>query len=89
MTIGIGGAYIVLYGFSTSCKRVIHVTVHYFVKLKDIILRDRDSVKAVMDNVQRIAVSRYFLFITIFRCCFFVDNLTDTGICRDNALNGV
>jgi len=42
-----------------------------------------------MNRIQDITVSGDFLFITVLRCRFFSDNLTDTAACSYDTLNTI
>ena len=48
MPVWIGGADIVLHSFRSSCDRVVHMAVQHFMKLQDIVLRNRDGIIAIM-----------------------------------------
>jgi len=59
------------------------------MKLQDIVLRNRNSIKTIVDNIKHIAIASNFLFITIFWSCLFFHELFDTSTCSDNAFNGI
>ena len=46
----IGSADIVLHRFGSSCHWVVGVAVHNLMQLKDIVLRNRNNIKAFMDD---------------------------------------
>lgn len=89
MTVWVCGTNVVLYSFCVTGNWIVHVTIKYFVKLQDIILGDRNSIKTFMYNIQYITISSYFLLITIFGGCLFFDELADSCICSDYAFNGI
>ena len=89
MSIRIGGADIVLHILRFSHHRVIHVTVQNLMELQNIVLRERDCVETLMNDIQYIPVSGNFLFVAVFRCCLFLYQLTDTGACCDNTFDRI
>ena len=70
MTVWAGGADIVLHTLGSARHRVIHMTVENFMKLQDIVLRDWNSIKTLMDDIQRITITCDFLFIAVPGRCF-------------------
>ena len=89
MTVRIGGSDIVLRSFGATRKRVIHVAVQDFVKLKDVVLRNWNRVKALVNDTQHIAVSSDLLLISVPRRGFLLDELPDSGTRGDDALDGI
>ena len=89
MTVRIGGSDIILHTFCAARKRVIYVAVQDFVKLQNVVLRDWNRVKALVNDPQHIAVSGNFLLITVSRRGFLLNELPDSGTRGDNALDGI
>ena len=89
MTVRIGGSDIILHAFCAARKRVIHVAVQDFVKLQDIVLRDWNRIKALVNDAQHIAVTCNFLLVTVSRRGFLLDELPDSGTRGDDALDGI
>ena len=89
MAVRIGSGDIILRDFCAARKRVIHVAVQDFVKLQDIVLRDWNRIKALVNNTQHIAVSGNFLLVTVSRRGFLLDELPDSGTRGDDALDGI
>ena len=59
------------------------------MQLKNIVLRDRDRIKALMDNSQNIPVTSDFLLIPVPWSCFLLYDLSDARIRGDNAFYGI
>ena len=89
MTVRVGGGDIILHTFCAARKRVIHVAVQNFVKLQDVVLRNWNRVKALVNDTQHIAVSGDFLLVTVSRRGFLFDELPDSGTRGDDALNSI
>ena len=51
MTIRVSGTNVVLHTFRPACHRIIHVAIQNFMKLQDIILRNRNRIKAFVNNI--------------------------------------
>ena len=89
ITVRIGGSDIILHTFCAARKRVVHVTVQDFMKLQDIVLRNWNRIKALVNDTQHIAVSGNFLLVTVPRRGFLFDELPDSGTRGDDALNSI
>ena len=59
------------------------------MKLKDDIPRDRDRVKALVDDGKRVTVSGDFLLITIPGRGFLLNELPDSGVGSHDPLDGI
>ena len=89
MPVRVSGTNIVLYILGVARKRVVHVTVQYFVELQDVVPRNWNGVEVLVNNVQNIAVSNNLLLITVPWRSFFLNKLFNPCIRGDNALNGI
>jgi len=89
MTVRMGGADIVLHVLGLACDRVVRLTVEDFVQLQDIVPRDGDDVKALVNDGEDVAVAGDLLLASVPRSCLFRYKLPDPGICGDDALNRV
>ena len=89
MTVRVGGGDIILHTFCAARKRVIHVAVQNFVKLQDVVLRNWNRVKALVNNAQHITVTCNLLLIPVPRRGFLFDKLPDSGTRGDDALDGI
>ena len=89
MSVRISGADIVLHGFGATRNGIVHVTVQDFVKLQNIVLRNGNRVKIIVDDVQHITVSGDLLLVTVFRRGFFLNKLSYPCVRGNNALDGV
>lgn len=85
MTIRVSGTDIILDTLGSARQRIIHMSVQNFMQLQDVVLRNRNSIKTLVNNVQHITISCNFLFITVLWCSFFFDQLPDAGACSHNA----
>ena len=56
---------------------------------QDIVLRDWNRIKALVNDTQHIAISGNFLLVTVSRRGFLLDELPDSGTRGDDALNGI
>ena len=65
------------------------MAVQDFMKLQDIVLRNWNRVKALVNDTQHVAVSGDLLLISVPRRGFLLDELPDSGTRGDNALNGI
>ena len=59
------------------------------MKLQDIVLRDWNRIKALVNDTQHIAISGNFLLVTVSRRGFLLDELPDSGTRGDDALDGI
>ena len=59
------------------------------MKLQDIVFRNWYGIKAFVNDIEYITVAGDFLFVAIFRCCFFLYQLSDTSCGGENPLNSV
>ena len=89
MPVWICGTNIVLYILGAARKRVVHVTVQYFVELQDVVPRNWNRVKVFVNNTQDIAIARDLLLITVSRRSLLLNKLSDPCICGNDALNGI
>ena len=89
MSVGIGCADIVLNALGFSRHRVVHMAIKNFVKLKNIVRCQGDDIKALMNNVQHVAVSGNLLLIAVSGRGLLAHQLTDTGARGHDALNGI
>ena len=89
MTVRIGGSDIILHTFCAARKWVVYVTVQDFMKLQDIVLRNWNRIKALVNDTQHIAISGNFLLVTVSRRGFLLDELPDSGTRGDDALDGI
>ena len=89
MSVRISRADIVLDGFRSSGNRIIHMAVKNFMQLKNIVLRNRDYVKTLVNDSQHIPVTGYFLFVTVPWSCLFRNQLSDTCARCNDPLNRV
>ena len=65
------------------------MAVQNFVKLQDVVLRNWNRVKALVNNAQYITVTCNLLLIPVPRRGFLLDELPDTGTRGDDALDGI
>ena len=89
MAVRIGGTNIVLYILGTARKRVVHVTVQYFVELQDVVTRNWNRIEVFVNNTQDIAIPCNLLFITVPWRSLLLNKLPNPCIRGDNALNGI
>lgn len=79
----------ILHAFCAARKWVVHVAVQDFMKLQDIVLRNWNRVKALVNDTQHVAVSGDLLLISVPRRGFLLDELPDSGARGNDALNGI
>ena len=89
MTVGIGCADVVLHAFGPARHGIVHVAVKDLVELQDIVLGDGDGIEVLVNKVQHISVTRYFLLVPVSRRRFLLHKLPNTGVCGHNAFNGI
>ena len=70
--------------FNIYYEPLVHMAAEDFVQLKDIIPRNRDCVKALVDDGQRVPVSGDFLFIAVLWGRLFRNQLPDPRACRND-----
>ena len=65
------------------------MAVQDFVKLQDIVPRNWNRVKALVNDAQHITVSGNLLLVTVPRRGFLFDKLPDSGTRGNDALDGI
>ena len=89
MPVWICGTNIVLYILGAARKRVVHMTVQYFVELQDVVPRNWNRIEVFVNNTQNIAIPRNLLFITVPWRSLLLNKLPNSCIRGDDALNGI
>ena len=84
-----GGGDIILDVLDLTSHWIVHLAVENFVQLQNNILRDRNGIKILMNDRQRVTVTRDFLLVAVSGRGFFLDQLFDTRARRHDPLNGV
>ena len=84
-----GRADIVLHVLGMTGNRVVRVTVKDLVQLKDIVARDRDGVKALVNDGKNVAVPGDLLLAAVTRRRLLFNELPDARIRGHDAFYGV
>ena len=85
-SVGVRCTNVVLYILESSAKRRIRMTEHDFMELKNIVWRQRNIFKALMNNIQRVTIAGDFAFIPVSRRGLLAHQLTKTRFRCANAL---
>ena len=80
---------IVLHSLCPDSYWIVHMAVENLMELKDVILRDGNGIKALMDDAQHISIACDFLLIAVLWRGLLLNQLSDTCIGCNNAFNSV
>ena len=89
MSFGISRTDIVLNALGSSRHRVVHMAIKNFVKMKNIVRCQRYGIKALMNDIQHVAVSSNLLLVAVSRRSLLSYQLPDTSARGHDALNGI
>ena len=88
-SVRIRSAYIILHVLGFARHRIAHMRVKHFVQLQDVVARERNGVKALVYDIERVAIAGDLLLVAVPRRSLFLDQLPDARARGHDALNGI